>query len=66
MLKDLKDMRKISAFQAEGTASADPPMGTCLVYSRAYKEDIMADNSEEEGKQLERKSERSRIQRPHP
>lgn len=24
MIKDLKDIRKISAFQAEGTANADP------------------------------------------
>lgn len=66
MLKDLTGLRKISAFQAEGTASADPPVGGCLAYSGAYKEDIMAENSEEEGKLLERRSERSRIQRPHP
>lgn len=66
MLKDLKVLRKISAFQAEKTASADPPVGACLAYSRAYKEDIMAENSEEEGKLLLWRSERSRIQRPHP
>lgn len=66
MLKDLKYMRKIICIPGRGNTNADPPVGACLVYSTTCKEDIVADSSEEEGKLLERKSERSRIQRPHP
>lgn len=70
--RNIKHARRLKGHEEDicipgrGNANADPLVGACLAYSRACKEDIVADSSEEEGKLLERRSERSRIQRPHP